>query len=99
MDYFSGEDREVAAMCREYLQYARDNKFGLAAYSFMDALEAEKIHRTLFEKAMADNAGGADIAVPQYQTRVFCGHTFHSETAPRNCPVCRAPRDNIVKVE
>jgi len=97
-DSFAGEDYEVATMYREYLQYASDNKFGLAAYSFLDALEAEKVHRALFEKAMADNAGGSDIAVSQYHTCVSCGHTFHAETAPRNCPVCGAPRDNIVKV-
>jgi len=96
---FAGEDYEVATMYREYLQYARDNKFGLAAYSFLDALEAEKVHRTLFEKAMADNAAGTGVEVSQYYTCVSCGHTFHAESAPRNCPVCGAPRDNIIKVE
>ena len=98
-DSFSGEDYEVSVMYREYLEYARKNNFGLAAYSFLDALEAEKVHRSLFEKAMADNAGGSDIAVSAYHTCVSCGHTFHAGTAPKNCPVCGAPRDNIIKVE
>ncbi len=91
----AGESFEVSTMYRQYLDYAREKSHGLAAYSFLDALEAEKIHHRLFKEALT---AAGDMELSSYFTCTSCGHTFRAPHHPKNCPVCGAPADKIREV-
>jgi rubrerythrin len=45
------ERHEVDELYKESLDYAKEQKLGLSAYAFTDALMAEKVHLKLFQKA------------------------------------------------
>lgn len=91
----AAENYEIEHMYREYLQYAQEHHQGLAAYSFRDAREAEKIHAHLLKKAADFLRQGQDIADTAYYTCTSCGHTFSGEAHPLHCPICGAPADKI----
>jgi rubrerythrin len=96
------ERHEVEDIYKEAAEYAREQKLGLPAYAFNDALMAEKVHLRLFEKAREQLAvvGKAqeDIAAESYFTCSSCGYTFSGVEHPKNCPVCGAPADKIIPV-
>lgn len=91
----AAENYEIELMYQEYLQYAEEHNQGLAAYSFHDAREAEKMHAHLLEKAADFLHNGQDIADTAYYTCTSCGHTFSGEVHPLHCPICGAPADKI----
>jgi rubrerythrin len=83
---------------KECLEYAKEQKLGLPAYAFTDALMAEKVHLNLFQKALAELEGSppqGDITETEYFTCSSCGYTFAGSEHPKNCPVCGAPADKI----
>ncbi len=62
------------------------------------ALEAEKIHAKLYEKAKETAESGKDIEIKRVYICPICGYTAIDE-APEYCPVCGAPRDKFVVFE
>ncbi|MDR2767274.1 MAG: metallophosphoesterase [Treponema sp.] len=92
------ERYEVKKLYRGGLDHAKAAGAGLAAYAFTDALEAEKIHQGLFEKALPAITAGRDIPESNYWTCSSCGYTFSTAEHPRICPVCGAPLDKIAEV-
>ncbi|MCF7791370.1 MAG: metallophosphoesterase [Victivallales bacterium] len=97
-DSIRNEDYEVNEMYKNYLNYAENNSHGLAAYTFFDSREAEKIHEKLLKKALSYYKAGNDIPEEKYFTCSSCGYTFHMKNKPRKCPVCGAPKDKIIPV-
>jgi rubrerythrin len=97
-DSLAAEIFEIETMYREYLDRAREKGFGLSAYSFLDALEAEKTHRELLASAEAAVAGGDDIPSDSFATCSSCGYTFHGGGEYKRCPVWGAPRDKITRL-
>ena len=62
--------------------------------SFTWAWEAEKIHATLFEKAIQAVAEGQDVTLEPVQICEVCGYTV--EGAPLACcPICNASKDRF----
>ncbi|MDR2181070.1 MAG: metallophosphoesterase [Treponema sp.] len=94
----TNERHEVEKLYRGGLDRAQAVGAGLAAYAFTDALEAEKIHQGLFEKALSAITAGRDIPESNYWTCGSCGYTFSSACHPGICPVCGAPFDKITEV-
>jgi rubrerythrin len=90
------ERREVDEIYKECLDYAREQRLGLPAYAFTDALMAEKVHLHLFQKACEQLETQQDIAGGLYYTCSSCGYTFSGTEHPKNCPVCGAPADKII---
>jgi rubrerythrin len=90
------ERREVDEIYRECLDYAREQRLGLPAYAFADALMAEKTHLRLFRSACEQLETRQDIAGGSYYTCSSCGYTFSGTEHPENCPVCGAPADKII---
>jgi rubrerythrin len=90
------ERREVDEIYKECLDYAREQKLGLPAYAFTDALMAEKVHLGLFQKAREQMETREDISAGSYYTCSSCGYTFSGTEHPKNCPVCGAPADKII---
>jgi rubrerythrin len=92
------ERYEVNEFYKIGLEQAKEKRTGLPVYAFADALEAEKVHAALFEKALESLKQGRDIEAADYYTCSSCGDTFSAKARPKNCPVCGAPMDKIFKV-
>ena len=94
----AGEEFEVDIMYKEYLEFAQKNGYGLAAYSFLDSLQAEKVHGYLLSLAEKEIEKGGDIPEKSYATCTSCGYTFSDKALPERCPICGAPHDKIKKL-
>jgi rubrerythrin len=94
----ANESFEVETFYREFHDFAVSHGFGLAAYSFLDSLEAEKIHHKILQDALQSFENGHDLPATVYHTCTSCGYTFSGDTKPAACPVCGAPHDKITEV-
>jgi len=92
----ASESHEIEVMYHDFLEYARQHQHGLSAYSFMDALEAEKTHLRYAHVALDALRSGSDSELGSWHTCSSCGYTFHGEGHPAHCPVCGAPADKIL---
>ncbi len=87
-----GELHEVEQMYPVYLNTAEFQNEKDAKRSFHYALEAEKIHVDLFQKALDVVKKGKDIDLKAIYICPVCGHTILDE-APDKCPVCGAKQE------
>ncbi len=97
-DSIFSERNEVDNTYASYLEQAKKEHAGIAAYAFNDAREAERIHLGLLEKAYNELAGKKDIFCDRFYTCTSCGLTFHGGEHPKMCHVCGAPSDKIKEV-
>jgi len=88
----NGELHEVNQMYPVYLNTARLQKETGAERSFYYALEAEKIHATLFKEAQDAAKEGKDFAFDKIYVCTICGHTV-KDNLPGVCPICGAGKD------
>lgn len=87
-----GELHEVEQMYPVYLNTAEFQEENDAKRSFHFALEAEKNHVVLFQKALDAVKEGKDIELNAIYVCPVCGHTILDE-APDKCPVCGAKQE------
>ena len=90
----AGETFEVEEMYPAYDAVAELQGEKGAKRSIHYALEAEKIHARMYEKAKEAAAKGQDIELKTVYICPVCGYTVEGE-APEHCPVCGAPRENF----
>lgn len=88
----AGEDFEVEEMYPAYDAVARLQAEKGAIKSVHWALEAEKVHRTLYETAKEAEEKGADSSFKTIHICAECGHTVEGE-APERCPLCGKPKE------
>ena len=69
-----------------------------AEVSFDLANKVEKIHHTLYEKALRFLDGGEPVKDEPYFVCQRCGYTVGGQ-APEKCPVCGVPRSMFKRVE
>ncbi len=86
-----GEGFEIAEMYPAYMAVAEDQGEEDAKVSFHQALEAEKVHHGLYERAKTAVDAGGDLDLGQLWVCTSCGYTMEGEP-PARCPVCTAPR-------
>jgi rubrerythrin len=84
-----GETFEVNEMYPTYKNVAQTQGERAAETSFTWALEAEKIHAGLFQKAKQAVDQGKDVDLGPIQVCNVCGYTVEGE-APEKCPICGA---------
>jgi len=89
-----GETFEVEEMYPAYNKVAELQGEQGAVRSTHYALEAEKIHAGMYQKAKQAAAGGKDIELKKVYICPVCGYTVEGE-APERCPVCGAPREEF----
>jgi rubrerythrin len=90
----NGETFEIDEMYPVYLEGAKFQQEKGAARSFTYALEGEKTHAALFQKAKAAVDAGKDIALGPVQVCSVCGWTTEGD-APDVCPICGAKKDKF----
>lgn len=92
----SGEDEEWKDMYPKFIEAAKKEKASDAVVlSFDVANKVEKIHSTLYKKAL-DNLGKNEAV--DYYVCSICGNTVEKD-APDRCPICNAPREMFNKID
>ena len=87
-----GEEFEVEEMYPAYLAVATLQEERGAERSFHYALEAEKIHASMYRSAREKAEAGEDIQLATVYICPVCGHTVEGE-APDRCPICGARKE------
>ena len=90
----NGETFEINEMYPVYLEAAKLQQEKGAVRSFTWALEGEKTHAALFQKAKAVVDTGKHVPLGPVQVCTVCGWT-HEGDAPDVCPVCGAKKDKF----
>ena len=83
-------------MYPEFLADAKADKNVKAELSFSRALEAEKIHETLYKQAKENL--GKESEEYEYYVCPVCGYT-HARNAPDVCPVCGTLKGKFIQVK
>ncbi len=91
-----GETYEVEEMYPAFRAVAELQEEKNAVRSTSWALEAEKVHAGMYEKARQAVLSGQDATIGDIYICEVCGWTVEGE-APERCPICGAPRDNFRK--
>lgn len=87
----AGEEFEAEEMYPAYMAVAQLQCEEKAQQSIHHAIEAEKLHRQLYDDAIAAVEAGDDFTGEQLVVCSMCGYTATGE-APERCPVCTAPK-------
>jgi rubrerythrin len=94
VDARGGENFEVEEMYPAYIKVAEAQGEKTALTYFNYALEAEKVHGGIYQRAKEAVAKGQDLpAVPLHVCGV-CGFTMEG-TAPDKCPLCGTPKEKF----
>jgi rubrerythrin len=91
----AGETHEFKSMYPDMIEAARTEGMKDAERSFTYANEVEKVHASLYQKAL-DNLDNLEEA--DYYVCSVCGYTCENEP-PEICPVCKAKSKAFFKVE
>ena len=83
----AGETFEVNEMYPAYKAVAELQDEKKAVKSMHYALEAEKIHATLYSEAKDTVKSGKDLEIGDVHICPVCGHTVVGK-APERCPIC-----------
>ncbi|MEW6662985.1 MAG: rubrerythrin family protein [Bacillota bacterium] len=84
-----GEHHEFTAMYPEFIEAAEAEGRSDALRSFKLALEAEKVHGSLFSKVKAMVDAGSDLETEGLHLCPVCGYVG-LDPAPAHCPICNA---------
>ena len=91
-----GETYEVEEMYPAFRAVAELQEEKNAVRSTTWALEAEKVHAGMYEKARQAVLSGQDADIGDIYICELCGWTVEGE-APERCPICGATRDKFRK--
>ena len=93
-----GEHYEFMKMYPGFLKTAKAEGNSGAEVTFDHANKVEKIHHSLYQKALDAILGGKQLEDNPYAVCQICGYTVAGE-APDKCPICVATRDKFKRVE
>lgn len=92
----AGEHYEVNSMYPEFVADAEKEEMKKALTSFKWAMEVEKIHEELYNKALV-NLGSSTPEI-EYYVCPTCGYT-HEGPFIGKCPVCNSPGERFQKID
>ena len=90
----SGETHEFKTMYPGMIEAAKSEKDETAFQTFHFANQVEKIHASLYSKAL-ENLGKNEAL--DYYVCPVCGNTVE-KTAPDKCPICGTPGKKFIKI-
>ncbi len=91
-----GESFEIEDMYPAYIAAAHAQEEQKAERTFNYALEAEKIHFQMYERAKDQVMEGKDVDIGDIYICELCGYTAEG-SSPERCPVCGATRKKFRK--
>ncbi len=92
-----GENFEVHEMYPAYDAVAKLQEEKGAQRTIHFALEAEKIHAALYQKAKQSVDAGKDPQLGNIYICPVCGYTHVGDDLPEKCPVCGVSSDKFKK--
>lgn len=90
----AGETFEVDEMYPAYISVAMAQDEKKAEMLMNGALEAEKAHRDMYQRALDAAGAGKDLDNKAIHVCPVCGFTMEGE-APDKCPVCGTPKSKF----
>jgi len=93
-----GEHYEFTNMYPEFIEQAKSEGVKRAEVTFDFANKVEKIHHTLYGKALQALEGGQQIEAKPFFVCQVCGYTVEG-AAPDKCPICGAPQSRFKQVD
>jgi len=93
-----GEHYEFTKMYPEFIEQAKSEGVKRAEATFDFANKVEKIHHTLYEKALQAVEGGQQLEDKPFFVCQVCGYTVEG-AAPDKCPICGAPQSRFKQVD
>ena len=93
-----GEHYEFTKMYPEFIEQARAEGVKRAEVTFDYANKVEKIHHSLYEKALKSLEGGQQPEGKPFFVCQVCGYTVEG-AAPDKCPICGAPQSRFKQVD
>ena len=94
----NGESWEFTQMYPDFIDQAKKDAIAMAEMSFTSANSVEKIHHSLFQKALNDLEMGAKSEARPYFVCQVCGNTVLGE-APDICPICGTPKSKFKQID
>ena len=92
----AGETFEIEKMYPEFISQAQEENEKGAEVSFDNALQVEKIHQKMFQKALKKMEAGEEISDVEYYICPVCGYPAVAH-APEKCPICATPGEKFHK--
>ncbi|HID27506.1 MAG TPA: rubrerythrin family protein [Methanosarcinales archaeon] len=89
-----GETFEIEEMYPVYIAVAEFQGERGARLTFDWALQTEKVHAGMFQKAKQAVDRGEDVKIDAIQICENCGYTIEGD-APDKCPICGVPKDRF----
>lgn len=93
-----GENYEFQTMYPNFLAEAEAEGNKPAAFTFKNALEAERVHHDLYTRALEMVKAGKDMENAVVYLCPICGDIEIGE-APDKCPICGAPKEKFVEIK
>ncbi|MBD3256099.1 MAG: rubrerythrin family protein [Candidatus Lokiarchaeota archaeon] len=93
-----GEHYEFTDMYPDFIKDAKAEGNKKAEQTFDYANQVEKVHHTLYEKALDSVKSGKDLKEKEIYVCPICGYT-HEGTPPDKCPVCGAAKKVFKKID
>jgi rubrerythrin len=93
-----GEHYEFTKMYPEFIEQAKAEGVKRAEVTFDYANKVEKIHHSLYEKALKSLEGGQQPEGKSFFVCQVCGYTVEG-AAPDKCPICGAPQSRFKQVD
>jgi len=94
----AGEREEFTSMYPAFVAAADREGNKQARQSFQRAMEVEKIHYELYEKAAKRIEAGSDLPYTNMFVCRGCGNTVE-DVPPDRCPICGAPKSWFMWIE
>ncbi|MHA2295254.1 MAG: rubrerythrin family protein [Candidatus Hodarchaeales archaeon] len=92
-----GETYEFTVMYPEFIDVAKEEEEKSAIKSFEWAMEAEKIHESLYSKAKDAVDGGKDADISSIFICPNCGYTHEGDEVVDKCPLCNLAGEKFIK--
>jgi rubrerythrin len=93
-----GEFYEFTKMYPEFIEQAKSEGNRKAEVTFDYANKVEKVHHTMYGKALKALEEGQPLEDKPYFVCQTCGYTVAGE-APDRCPICQTPGDRFKRIE
>jgi rubrerythrin len=99
-DAIKGEKYEIATMYPEFLKAADEEKVTDATKSFNWAMDTEKKHADLYQKAI-DALAANDLTkmVVEYFVCPTCGNTFETGIIDEKCGFCQTSKEKFISIK
>jgi rubrerythrin len=94
----NGESYEFTDMYPEFIKQAEAEGNAKAQHSFDLANKVEKVHHSLYQKALVALEKGTPVEEKTMYVCQVCGYTVEGK-APEKCPVCGSPSKMFKHIE